>query len=127
MEDDACREDIAYGLTFRTHVSDVDYFGSDKARSAAADKEILFLVCVGGQAEIANSDFPTFVPFEHDVFRLEVPVDDAAAVEVHQPVEQTLNYLLYVFSLQSNSALPNNSFTLMSSLSCIPYKYYRIT
>ena len=75
VEDDSCREDVADGFALSSHISDVDDFWSYEARSAASDKEILLLICIGSQPEVANSCFPHFFLLEHDVFRLQVSMN----------------------------------------------------
>jgi hypothetical protein len=48
VEDTTCTEDIADRVRFRTHVFDVDDFGSHVSRSTAAYEKVVGIVCDGG-------------------------------------------------------------------------------
>jgi hypothetical protein len=77
MENDTCWEDIANRLAFGAHVSNIDDFWCNKARSTTPDKQIFLLVCISGQAKVTDSSIPTLFLFEHNILGLKVSVDDS--------------------------------------------------
>ena len=79
MENNSSREDIADGLTFSTHVSDVNDLWSNESRSAASNKEILFFISIGSQSKVADSRLPTILLFKHNVFGFEISMDNSIA------------------------------------------------
>ena len=48
MEDDSSRKDITDGITFGSHIFDVDDFRGNETWSATSNKQILLLICMGG-------------------------------------------------------------------------------
>ena len=105
MEDDTSREDIADGITLGAHVSDVDDFWGHKARGPASDEQVFFLVSVSGKAKVAYGSFPALVLLEHDVFWLEVAMDDAVPRQMGQSFQNVPDYLSSIVVLNLDATL----------------------
>lgn len=105
MEDDACREDIADWITLGRHILDVDDLRSDKAWRAASNEEVFLLFSVGGKAEVANGEVLGVYLSKHDVFRLEVAMDDPVLREMAQTLKDVADDLPCLLSFDFLSAL----------------------
>jgi len=82
---------------------------------------------MGSQSKVANSKIVSIFFAEDDVFRFEVPMNDVMPGQVSKSLQDILdNYsstiLIYIFIV-----LNHRKNTLMTSLSCLPSKYSRMT
>ncbi len=127
MEDDACGEYVADGFAFGAHVADVDYFGGHEAWGAATHEQVLLLVCVGGQSEIADRHLPAAIPSEHHILRFQIPMNYPISAQMSQPLQQILNDHFGLFRVKLQPSLNLLKATLRRSLSCIPCRCSKMT
>lgn len=120
VEDDACGKDITDGLAFGAHISDVDDLRGHEARSPTPHKQVPILIRESGQAEIANGQIQVILLPEHDVLRLEIPMDDPEFGQVAECPQDAADNLPGLVGPNSGVVLNQEVSTLSISLSCCP-------
>lgn len=85
MEDDSCWKNIADGLALGVHVSNVDNLGCHETRCPTAHEQVLSLISVSGETKITDYDFQAVALLEHDVLRLQIPMNDPSFAQVLEP------------------------------------------
>lgn len=127
MEDNSSGEDITDRITLRSHISNIDDFRCNKAGSSTSHKQIFLLIRIGRQSKIADSKIPSIFLAEHDVFRLQVAVDDAVAGEMGKSSQDILQYCSGLLGIELAATLDESMCTFKRSLSCDPSRYSKMT
>jgi hypothetical protein len=107
VEDSSERKHVAGWLDVLA-AGEVDDLRSDVAGSAAPEEYILFLVDVGGKAEV-DDHWLAGVTSQHDVLGLYIAMHYSALVHMLQPLQKTANDPL-------NLILSEPSFSVLNSL-----------
>lgn len=91
MEDDACREDIAYWSDFLAFFKSGHFWGH-VAWSSTTVEDVVVPVDIGCQPKI-DQHWLQFIP-EHDIFWFNVPVHDIIVVKFLEPADKTYHDML---------------------------------
>lgn len=127
MENNSNWKYVAYWLAFGRHISDIDDFRGHKSWGPAPDEQILLLVSVGGQAEVADGEVTWILFSEYDVFRFQVSMDYPVLVEVVDSSQDVLDDLPGLVAFDFLFALNVERSTLRISFSCFPSRYSKMT
>ncbi len=102
MENQTCRKNIANRLAFSGHVSDINDFRGYKTWSATPDKQVLFLIGKSSQSKIAYNQIIRSLFSKHNVFRLQISVDNSFFGKCSQCIEyisDNFQNIFWVFQL----------------------------
>lgn len=91
MEDQPSRKHVAYRITLRRHVLNVDNLRRHKPWSATSDKEVFFSIGKSSQPKVTNHRIRRILVPEHDILWFEVSVNDLPVSEVVQASENVTN------------------------------------
>jgi hypothetical protein len=80
VEDESEAEHVADGIVLGAHIFDVDHLRGHVPGGAAANEQIVWLVCELREAEIGDDAVEAALGPEDEVLGLEVAVHDAFAV-----------------------------------------------
>lgn len=75
MENNACWEHIADGLTFRCHIFDIYDFWGHEARSSTSNEQVLAFIGICGESKVTDSKLETILPFEHYILGFEIAMN----------------------------------------------------